>query len=194
MRAEKIDFLLTGVGGQGVLTASDIVAEAGLAAGYDVKKSEVHGFSQRGGAVDSHVRWGRQVFAPLAEKGAVDCLLAFELMEAARWVEFLRPGAIAIVNTQQLVPMSVSTGDQRYPEQAEVVAALEQITGDVRLVDGLGIAESMGNPRLANTALLGALSLRLAIDAAIWLAVIERRVPARHVEANHRAFWAGRGL
>ncbi|HHH41847.1 MAG TPA: indolepyruvate ferredoxin oxidoreductase, partial [Chloroflexi bacterium] len=91
MRYDKLDMLFGGVGGQGILTASDIVAEVGLAVGYDVKKSEVHGFAQRGGVVESHVRWGREVAAPVAEKGTVDILVAFEMLEAARWIEWLKP-------------------------------------------------------------------------------------------------------
>ncbi len=192
MRPSKMDFLLAGVGGQGVLTASDIVAEVGLAVGYDVKKSEVHGFSQRGGVVDSHVRWGERVYAPLAEKGAVDVLLAFELIESARWIEFLRPGGIAIVNRQRIIPMSIVTSDAEYPAEEAVMATLRQVTDRIQLVDGLTVAEGLGNPRLANTVLLGTLSTHLDIDAAVWLTVIERRVPRKHIEANHAGFWAGR--
>ena len=193
MRSPKMDFLLAGVGGQGVLTASDIVCEVGLAIGYDAKKSEVHGFSQRGGVVDSHVRWGAQVYAPLAERGAVDVLLAFELLEAARWVSFLKPGGLVIANRQRLVPMSVMTADAVYPADEAITAALRQVTGQVQLVDGLLKAEELGNTRLVNTVLIGAVSAHLDIDPAVWLSVIERRVPRTYVEANRMAFWAGRG-
>ena len=195
---ESIDFLLVGVGGQGILTASDIVAEVGLAIGLDAKKSEVHGFSQRGGVVESHVRWGLSVAAPIAAQGSVDVLLAFETMEAARWIDWLKPGGMVLVNRQQIVPMSVSAGDHRYPSEESTETALRARTGDVTFVEGLTIAERLGNPRLANTALLGALSARLAqssqgeIDPAVWLAVIERRVPPRYVELNREAFWEGR--
>ena len=193
MRPLKMDFLLAGVGGQGVLTASDIVCEVGLAIGYDAKKSEVHGFSQRGGVVDSHVRWGEKVYAPLAEKGAVDVLLAFEQIEAVRWITFLKPGGLVIASTQKLTPMSVMTADAVYPTDEAISAALRQVTDQVQLVDGLAAAEELGNPRLANTVLLGALSTHLDIDPDVWLAVVERRVPRKHVEANRLAFWAGRG-
>ncbi len=192
MRPEKMDFLLAGVGGQGVLTASDIVCEVGLAIGYDAKKSEVHGFSQRGGVVDSHVRWGARVYAPLAEKGAVDVLLAFEQMEAARWVSFLKPGGMIIVNRQKLTPMSVMTTGAVYPDDAALAAILHAATDRVQFVDGMGKAVELGNARLANTVLLGALSTHMDIDPAVWLAVIERRVPPKYVEINRTAFWAGR--
>ncbi len=196
---DSMNFLLVGVGGQGILTASDILAEVGLVIGLDAKKSEVHGFSQRGGVVESHVRWGPSVAAPIAEKGTVDVLLAFEAMEAARWIDWLKPGGITLVNRQQIVPMSVSTGDATYPAPEAIEAALCARTDDVTFVEGLAIAERLGNPRLANTALLGALSARLAkgsplgeIDPAVWLEVIERRVPPKYVELNRAAFWEGR--
>jgi len=195
---ESVDFLLAGVGGQGILTASDIVAEVGLAIGLDAKKSEVHGFSQRGGVVESHVRWGLSVAAPIAAQGSVDILLAFETVEAARWIDWLKPGGMVLVNRQQIVPMSVSAGDHHYPSKESIETALRAHTGDVTFVEGRTIAERLGNPRLANTALLGALSARLAqssqgeIDPAVWLSVIERRVPPRYVELNREAFWEGR--
>lgn len=192
MRPTKMDFLLCGVGGQGVLTASDIICEVGLAIGLDAKKSEVHGFSQRGGVVDSHVRWGETVYSPLAERGAVDVLLSFELVETARWLSFLRPGGLIIANTQQLTPMSVMTAGAVYPDVDAITAALRTATDAVQLVDGLAQAEALGSTRLVNTVLLGALSAHLEIDPAVWLSVIERRVPRKYVEMNRAAFWAGR--
>jgi indolepyruvate ferredoxin oxidoreductase beta subunit len=190
---DTTNFLLVGVGGQGILTASDIVAEVGLAIGLDAKKSEIHGFSQRGGVVESHVRWGPSVAAPTAEKGAVDVLLAFEMMEAARWIAWLKPGGMVLVNRQQIVPMSVSAGDAAYPRDEAIETTLHARSDDVTFMAGLVIAERLGNPRLANTALLGALSARLEkIDPTVWLEVIERRVPPKHVELNREAFWEGR--
>jgi indolepyruvate ferredoxin oxidoreductase beta subunit len=190
---DSTNFLLVGVGGQGILTASDIVAEVGLAIGLDAKKSEVHGFSQRGGVVESHVRWGPSVAAPIAEKGTIDVLLAFETLEAARWIDWLKPGGIVLVNRQRIVPMSVSAGDAAYPDDEAIQAALRARTGHVTLVEGLAIAGRLGNPRLANAALLGALSAQMQVDPAAWLAVIERRVPPKYVELNRAAFWEGRG-
>ena len=190
---DAMNFLLVGVGGQGILTASDVVAEVGLAIGLDAKKSEVHGFSQRGGVVESHVRWGPAVASPLAEKGTVDTLLAFEALEAARWIDWLRPGGTVLANRQRIVPMSVSAGDATYPGDEAIQATLHARAGRVTFVEGLAIAERLGNSRLANTALLGALSAHMEVDPAVWLAVVERRVPPKYVELNRAAFWEGRG-
>lgn len=189
---KKADFLLAGVGGQGVLTASDIVAEVGMAIGLDAKKSEIHGFSQRGGVVESHVRWGERVFAPLGEKGRFDYLLAFELMESARWIEFLKPGGVVIVNRQRILPMSATVGDAVYPEDAVIEKALRAVTDRVVYVNGLEVAQELGNKNLANTVLLGALSRELDVDPETWLDVLVQRVPKKYVEENKKAFWSGR--
>lgn len=191
---QDINFVFVGVGGQGILTASDIAAEVGLEAGFDAKKSEVHGFSQRGGVVESHVRWGQRVAAPLAEKGTVDYLVATELLEAARWIDWLRPGGAVLINNQHISPMSVTVGDAVYPSDEDILAAVHARTNDVTIADGLATAERLGNSRLANTVLLGALSTRLDVPPETWLAVVERRVPPRYVELNRKAFWEGRGL
>ena len=190
---EKMDVLFVGVGGQGVLTASDIVAEVGLAVGYEAKKSEVHGFSQRGGVVDSHVRWASRVGASMAEIGQIDVLLAFEMLEAARWIDWLKPGGTAIVNRQQIVPMSVSVGDWKYPSEEEILAAVKLRTDRITVVDGLAIGERLGKAQLANSVLLGALSRQIeGIDPDIWTTVIQRRVPRKYAELNRVAFWEGR--
>ena len=190
---EKMDVLFVGVGGQGVLTASDIVAEVGLAVGYEAKKSEVHGFSQRGGVVDSHVRWARRVGASMAEIGQIDAMLAFEMLEAARWIDWLKPGGIAIVNRQQIVPMSVSVGDWKYPSEEEILAAVKLRTDQITVVDGLAIGERLGKAQLANSVLLGALSRQIeGIDPDVWTTVIQRRVPRKYAELNRVAFWEGR--
>jgi len=190
---EKLDMLFVGVGGQGILTASDIVAEVGLAVGYDAKKSEVHGFSQRGGVVDSHVRWARRVGASIAEIGQADVLLAFEMLEAARWIDWLRPGGIVIVNRQQIVPMSVSVGDWKYPSEEEILAAVKTRTDKAIVVDGLAIGERLGKAQLANSVLLGALSKQIeGIDPDVWTTIIQRRVPKKYAELNRAAFSEGR--
>ncbi len=189
----KTDFLLAGVGGQGVLTASDIVAEVGLAQGLDAKKSEIHGFSQRGGVVESHVRWGPRVGAPLAERGRIDYLLAFEIMESARWIDYLKPSGTVIVNRQRILPMSVTTGDAKYPSDVEIESTLRTVTQRIIYVDGLEIAQGLGNKNLANTALIGALARELDVDPEIWLDVLVQRVPNKYVEENKKAFWAGMG-
>ena len=186
------NLLFVGVGGQGVLTASDIAAEVGLSVGLDAKKSEIHGFSQRGGVVESHVRWGARVGSPTAELGTVDYLVSFEILEGARLIEALKPGGVVISNTQRLVPMSVSSGEFSYPEREEIVRSLRSRADKIILVDALEIAEQLGNSRLVNTIVLGALSRTMDMDPAIWLTMIERRVPPRYVELNRQAFWEGR--
>jgi len=187
-----INFLFVGVGGQGILTASDIAAGVGLEAGYVAKKSEVHGFSQRGGVVESHVRWGEDVGAPTAEKGTVDFLIALEVLESARWIDWLRPDGTLFINRQRIAPMSVTVGDAAYPSDESILEAVDRRTDDVTLVEGLGIAEQLGDARMTNTVLLGALSTRLSVAPETWLAVIERRVPPKYVEMNRKAFEEGR--
>ena len=152
----------------------------------------MHGFSQRGGVVESHVRWDDQVAAPLAEKGTVDYLIATEMLEAARWIEWLRLGATVLINRQHIAPMSVTVGNAVYPPDEDILSAVRVRTGDVTMVEGLAIAGQLGNPRLVNTVLLGALSTRLGVSPEAWLAVIERRVPPKYVELNREAFWEGR--
>lgn len=186
------NFLLAGVGGQGTLLASDIVADVGLHVGADVKKSEVHGMSQRGGAVTSHVRWGEHVSSPLCEKGAVDYFIAQEMLEALRWVEFIRPGGTILLSHQQIVPTSTVYGAEQYPEDQRVISLIKQAAGKVLFIDAKKTAEELGNPRVANSVLLGALSAQMGMTPDDWLPVITARVPQKHVELNRKAFFAGR--
>ena len=188
----KVNFLFVGVGGQGILTASDITAEVGLDAGLDAKKSEIHGFSQRGGVVESHVRWGQRVNSPMGEKGAVDYLISFEYLEAGRFIDFLKPGGVVVTNTQHLVPMSVSNSEHTYPADEAIAATLNSRAGRVIPIPALDIAQELGNTRLVNTIVLGTLSTLLDVHPSHWLTVIESRVPAKYVELNRRAFWQGR--
>lgn len=189
---KKIDFLLAGVGGQGVLTASDILAEVGLAIGCDAKKSEIHGFSQRGGVVESHVRWGPKVAAPMGERGRIDCLVAFELLESTRWIDFVKPGGSVIVNRQRILPMGTLGSEAAYPSDQDVDDSLRTVTDKIMYVDGLDIARSLGNKNLANAVVLGTLSCELEMEPEVWLAVLIQRVPSKHIEANRAAFLAGR--
>jgi indolepyruvate ferredoxin oxidoreductase beta subunit len=188
---EKADFLLVGVGGQGIVTASDILAEAGLRAGYDVKKSEVHGMAQRGGAVISHVRFGDTVHAPLIGQGQADFLLAFEMLESLRWAHFLHPESVALLNRQRLPPVAVTSGEARYPEEPDIQEELAGRARRVVLVDGLETARELGNVRVTNTVLLGALAAFLPIAPPLWEEVILERVPARYAELNREAFRRG---
>ena len=188
----NVNFLLAGVGGQGTILASDVLTQVGVQAGYDAKKAEVHGMAQRGGSVTSHVRWAEKVYSPLIAKGEVDVLVAFEKLEALRHIEFLRPGGTVVVNDHEIIPITVTSGGAEYPDDEHIRSVLAQVTDDVRWVDGITIAEELGNVRVANVVLLGALSSLLDVPESIWLEVIEKRVPARYVELNRQAFRRGR--
>ncbi len=186
--------LIVGVGGQGVLLASDLLAAVCLGAGLDVKKSEVHGMAQRGGIVVSHVRFGPSVHSPLVEEGQADALVALEWAEALRWSAFLRPGGALFVDPAQIVPPAACgdrrTWTSRYPplEPPSTGGQGPQL----RLIPAQALAKAAGVARAANVVLLGALSTRLDFPAAAWEEAIRRLVPAAVVEANLRAFVAGR--
>jgi indolepyruvate ferredoxin oxidoreductase beta subunit len=197
---DTINFLLAGVGGQGTILASDVLVHVGVAGGYQAKQAEVHGMSQRGGSVTSHVRWGVVVYSPMAGAGEIDVYLAFEKVEAMRNLAQLRTGALALINMQAIEPITVTSGGQAYPGDAQLRAAVAQVTDRAAYVDGAAIAGSLGNVRAANVVLLGALSALMEREGLAgpelapetWLAVIDERVPARYVELNRRAFQAGR--
>ncbi|WP_298432667.1 indolepyruvate oxidoreductase subunit beta [Geobacter sp.] len=186
------NILLVGVGGQGILLASEILSEAFMLAGYDVKKSEIHGMSQRGGSVVSHVRYGREVFSPIVPEGEGDILFGFEILETYRSLPLLKKGGTVVANDLRIQPPSVLLGQEPYPEGlAEKIRAQFP---DFLLVDGQKLASEAGNPRAANTVLLGAVSRRLDIAEEYWLKALEKMVPARALEINLTAFRLGRNL
>jgi indolepyruvate ferredoxin oxidoreductase beta subunit len=190
---KAFNFLVVGVGGQGALLASNVLAEVGVRAGYDVKKAEVHGMSQRGGSVNSHVRWGSEVLSPVIGRGQVGYLLALEKLEALRYLSMLRPGATVLVGEFKIPPLSVSSGDDHYPDDDELKHAMVQVTQDYHFVPSLTLAKEAGSPRAHNVVLLGALSAFIDdVPPEIWLQVVEERVPAKYVELNQQAFEAGR--
>lgn len=188
---QAVNFIVCGVGGQGSLLASDVIAEVGLVAGLDVKKSDVHGMAQRGGAVISHVRWGPQVASPLVEKGHADFYIALELLESLRWLDYLKPGGVVIVNHQQIRPASTVFGNDVYPSVGEVLASLSQVAGRVLHIEGTRIADSLGNVRAMNSVILGALSTLLNVGQDQWLNVLTGHVPPKAIDLNRRAFLAG---
>lgn len=188
---KSINFLLAGVGGQGTLLMSDILAEVGLHIGLDAKKSEVHGMSQRGGVVTSHVRWGEKIYSPLCEKGKVDILIAQELLEALRFVNYLRAGGTAILNRYSIPPTATVFGDLAYPDESRVIEAFQQRAGNVLVLNAAETAKQLGNIRAANTVLLGALAAQLDVPQDAWLEVILARVPQKYKEVNRKAFTAG---
>ena len=182
-----------GVGGQGILLASEMTAYALLAAGFDAKKSEVHGMAQRGGSVEAHLRYGsRPVFSPLIEPGTVDIQLAFETMEAARYLPYLNKNSKVIVNTQKIMPPAVATGKMVYPDRC--LEALTDQGIEVIPVDAYAIAKELGNIKAANVVLVGALSSFLPLDGAVFHEVIKTRLPAKIQAVNRQAFDAGRKL
>jgi len=187
------NILLSGVGGQGTLLAGNILAEAAMESGFEVKKSEVHGMAQRGGSVVSHVRFGHGVHSPLIRQGECDLLLSFELLEAVRWAEYLKPSGLVIVNTQKILPMTVSAGNAKYPEGIENI--LREGGAKVVPVDAIGKAKSLGNPKCLNVVLLGVLAKNLPIiKENVWKEILVRRVPKKFLELNQQAFEAGWSL
>ena len=187
-----MDLLITGVGGQGVVLASDIFGEAALAAGYDVKKTDTLGMAQRGGSVISHVRIAPRIWSPLINEGGVDLLLALEKLEAARWSHYLRPGGIAIVNNHQQPPPSVSLGQENYPSHEVIAGILKRQTDSVYFIDGTRRARELGNVRTLNIFMLGCLSLFAPLKINTWKESIPQRLPANIREINLKAFDQGR--
>jgi indolepyruvate ferredoxin oxidoreductase, beta subunit len=191
--SDKItNILLVGVGGQGILLASEILAEAFMLAGFDVKKSEIHGMSQRGGSVVSHVRFGREVPSPTVPEGEGDILFGFELLEAYRFLPLLHAGAKVVVNDYRIAPPAVLLGQASYPE--DLAGRIRARFPDFLLVDGLHLAQQAGDVRAANTVLLGAVSKHLTIDEAVWLQALQNMVPPKVIEVNRTAFQLGRAL
>jgi indolepyruvate ferredoxin oxidoreductase beta subunit len=186
------DVFLAGVGGQGTLLASEVLGEAFLLSGYDVKKSEVHGMAQRGGAVTTHLRFGPKVYSPLIEPGKADLLIAFEKIEALRFAHYLRPGGVLVVNAQEIFPPSVATGREPYP--ADAAARLAAVTDRLHLVDALAAALSLREVRAVNLVMVGAASRFLPLPEGAYEEAVRSSLPARIVEVNLRAFRAGRAL
>ncbi len=192
MSDNMTNVLLVGVGGQGVVLASNIICEVALRAGFDVKKSEVHGMSQRGGVVSSHVRFGPKVYSPLIAAGASDVVLGLEAAEALRFAHEVRKGGTLIVSTQTIKPPSASERKgPRYPDDP-IASAKEICAGNVVSIAAEDIALKLGNPRLSSTILLGALSTNLSIDEKTWKDTIAAMVPKKTIDLNLAAFDAGR--
>jgi indolepyruvate ferredoxin oxidoreductase beta subunit len=189
------DVLVVGVGGQGVLLATDILADVFLAVGSDVRKSEVHGMAQRGGSVESHVRRGPVVHSPLIRRGRADVLLSMEVLEALRYLHWLRPGGVVLTSLQRIVPASVAAGGPAYPDTDGIIAQLRAHAGRCAFIDPGALVAAAGDVRTMNVGLIGALSVFVAgVPAAIWEQVMAARVPARALDANRRAFALGRHL
>lgn len=184
--------LVTGVGGQGIILASDIIGEAAMSEGFDVKKTDTLGMAQRGGSVVSHIRIGTKVFSPLISEGEVDLLLAFEKLEAARWSNYLRSEAIVIINQYAQPPLSVNLGNEKYPDDIEITTMLGQRTDRIHFVAGTERARQAGDVRALNMFMLGCASSFLPLKVQSWADTITQRVPVRFREMNVTAFEAGR--
>ena len=189
--AETKGIMIVGVGGQGTLLASRILGNVLMAAGYDVKVSEVHGMSQRGGSVVTYVRYGSKVYSPIIDKGEADCILAFERLEAARWLPWLREGGRMIVNDQRISPMPVITGAMAYPE--DILTKLKAKGADIISVDALALAEQAGNSKSVNVVLMGLLSRLMSdISDELWQNALVAEVKPKFLDLNRKAFDLGK--
>ncbi|MDL2329453.1 indolepyruvate oxidoreductase subunit beta [Desulfosarcina sp. OttesenSCG-928-A07] len=189
---DTTNVLVVGTGGQGVITASEILSDVAMVSGFDTKKSEIHGMSQRGGVVTSHVRYSDKVYSPIIMEGEADLLLSFEVAETVRWLHYLKPGGRAITSLQRIVPPAVYAGMGSYPENPE--ETIRERSKNPILVDALPMATQLGNPRLVNTLLLGMASTLLDLPLDKWKTVIENRVPPKFKELNLVAFEQGRSV
>jgi indolepyruvate ferredoxin oxidoreductase beta subunit len=181
--------MIVGVGGQGSLLASKLLGHVLVEAGFDAKVSEVHGMSQRGGSVVTYVKYGDKVYSPIIDLGEADYLIAFEQMEAARWLPCLRQGGKLILNTQQVYPMPVITGAAKYP--ADIPGALAKQAG-VLALDALTLAQEAGSPKAVNIVLMGVLSAIMDIPEEKWQEALAAVVPERFLALNKKAFALGR--
>jgi indolepyruvate ferredoxin oxidoreductase beta subunit len=186
------NIIIAGVGGQGILTASEILAKVAMEAGLDAKKSEVHGMSQRGGSVVSHVRFGEKVYSPLVEKGACDIILSFEKSEALRWVHYLKKeGGKVVINDLEIIPTTVSLKLDSYPTNIEEQIR-DKAKAEVILVPATDLARQAGDARTANTVLLGVISNFLPFEDKVWEKVISDNVKKETIEVNLKAFYLGK--
>jgi indolepyruvate ferredoxin oxidoreductase, beta subunit len=190
MENSTTNILVAGVGGQGVILASDIMSEVFMEAGYDVKKSEIHGMAMRGGIVTSHFRFGKKVYSPLIKEGEVDILFAFEQLEGLRWVNHLKPDGKIVMNDHKINPPIVNLGEMGYPEG--IPEKIESRFKRFYLVKGTEVALKIGDIRAANVVLLGAISKLFDVTEEIWLSTILNHLPPKVHELNRKAFSAGR--
>ena len=184
------NIMIVGVGGQGSLLASKLLGHLLLKYGYDVKVSEVHGMSQRGGSVVTYVRYGDKVYSPVIDRGEADCIVSFELLEAARWTQYLKEDGILATNTQRIDPMPVITGAAQYPDG--LVKKIAALGVRIDAFDCLALAREAGSEKAVNIVLLGRLSAYFDYDPEDWRQAIREVVPQKFVELNLRAFELGR--
>ena len=181
--------MIVGVGGQGTLLASRVLGSAMLSQGVDVKVSEVHGMSQRGGSGVTYVRYGDKVYSPIIAQGEADVLLAFEALEAARYLPWLKPDGTVIVNTQQMDPMPVVTGVAEYPK--DILGKVQEQGVKMVALDALGMAEQAGSAKAVNVVLIGAMAKKLDLPKEVWIDTIQETVPPKFIDMNLKAFELG---
>lgn len=181
--------MIVGVGGQGSLLASRLIGNVLLAQGFDVKVSEVHGMSQRGGSVVTYVKYGEKVYSPVIEKGEADIIISFEALEAARWLSYLKKGGHIVTSTQQLDPMPVIQGVMEYPQ--DVIGKLTAQGVNVLSCDALSLALEAGNAKASNVVLMGLVSTKMGFEEKYWQEALEKCVPAKFLELNKKAFELG---
>jgi indolepyruvate ferredoxin oxidoreductase beta subunit len=184
--------MIVGVGGQGTLLASRILGNVLMAQGFDVKVSEVHGMSQRGGSVVTYIKYGKRVFSPIIDRGEADFILSFERLEAARWLPYLKEGGKLIVNDQRISPMPVITGAMEYP--SEILERIEALGASIIPVNALEIALEAGSSKAVNVVLIGLLSSIMDFPDELWQETLDKTVPAKFLELNRKAFELGRNV
>ncbi len=187
---ETKSIMIVGVGGQGSLLASRLLGNVLLAQGFDVKVSEVHGMSQRGGSVVTYVKYGDKVYSPVIEQGEADAVISFEQLEAARWLPYLKKGGHLITSTQKIDPMPVITGAMEYPE--DIIKKIADLGVYRTAVDALKLAEEAGNSKASNVVLMGVVSTKMDLDDKLWQDAIEQCVPEKFLELNKKAFELGK--
>ena len=186
------NILICGVGGQGILLAGELLGDAALRAGYDVKKSEIHGMAQRGGSVVSHIRYGEKIYSPTIQEGDADFIFSFEKMETLRYISYLKPGGVVIVNNQKINPTNTSIKSSGYPENIE--DNFKERSSIFKLVDALEVAEKTGNTKTVNVVMIGVLSNYLDFKQEIWSETFNSLIPKKHLDINLTAFKMGREL
>ena len=192
IEVETKSVMIVGVGGQGTLLASRILGNVFLSEGFDVKVSEVHGMSQRGGSVVTYVKYGEKVYSPVVERGEADLIISFEQLESARWLPYLKKGGKIVTSDQTMDPMPVITGAAVYPE--DIIGKIKAMGIEVTSVDALGLAEQAGTSKAANVVLMGVVSKKLPFDESVWQKALEDCVPPKFLELNKKAFELGRSV
>ena len=186
------NIVLAGVGGQGILLASKILSEAALVEGYDVKAKEVHGMAQRGGSVIAQIRFGKKVYSPLVKRGSAQFLVALEIIEALRYADYVAPDGVAFINTQRIIPTTVSSGLAEYPADPE--GLIRQTFAQYKSADCLKLAQEAGSDRSVNVVMMGMISRHLPFSDKTWQSVLERLLKGKHLETNMKAFELGKAV